>query len=101
MTDIEKRAESSVTFKKFEDGIDEKDVFLHNVLMQGRREGYIKGAKEQKAIDDDHFRSLTQKLIDKACKWLEMKQAHIVSESGVWLMWTAFIKDFRKALEEE
>lgn len=101
METIEERAESSVTFRKFGEGMDEKDVFLHNVLMHGRREGYIKGAKEQKAIDDDHFRILTQKLIDKACKWLEMKQAHIVSESGVWLMWTAFLKDFRKDIEEE
>lgn len=41
-----------------------------------------------------------KELIDKVWKWLEENQAHIVSETGVWLMWTAFEKDFRKAMED-
>lgn len=37
----------------------------------GFRGGYIKGATEQKDIDEDHFREAKKMLIDKACKWLE------------------------------
>lgn len=89
------------------------------------RDGYIKGATEQKAIYEkriaelesfveratklieaekafrEHLEAKEKKQIDKACEWLEENQAHIVSESGVWLMWTAFLKDFRKAMEAE
>lgn len=32
------------------------------------RYGYLSGAAEQKAIDDDHFREVTKMLIDKACE---------------------------------
>lgn len=32
---------------------------------------YIEIAKEQKAIDDDHFREVTQKVINKAVKWVD------------------------------
>ena len=33
--------------------------------------GKIRGEKEQKAIDDYHLREVTQKVIDKAVKWVD------------------------------
>ena len=100
MTDIEKRAESSVAFTKFEEGMDEKDVFLHNILMQGRREGYIMGAKEQKVIDDDHLREATKMVIDKACEWLVKNNINYTTMDGDVIPAYNVVQGLRRATEE-
>lgn len=38
-----------------------------------KREAYIKGAKEQKALDEDHLREVKKKVINKACEIYEKK----------------------------
>ena len=86
MITIEERAEASVTFKKVGGDMAENDVFIHNIHAEGKREGYIKGATEQKAID-----------IEKACEWLEtyMEGLGYIDE---WCREGE--DDFKKAMEE-
>ena len=48
----------------------------------------------------EHLEAKEKNIINKAWRWMEENQAHIISESGVWLMWTAFEDAFRKAMEE-
>ena len=38
-------------------------------LCIGWDNGYIQGATEQQAIDDDHLREVRKMVIDKACEW--------------------------------
>lgn len=78
MTDIKKRALDYLSY--------ERDFLGMNFSGKMVCRAYVKGAEEQKAID-----------IDKACKWLMRQYAEddmdMVSAS-------AFINDFRKAMEE-
>lgn len=86
------------------------------------KDGYIKGATEQKQIDDQHMLHLVdaceqdkQLLIDKACEWLEKNavkyigllfSSHIRDEDGserVEVRGSVNMKlydDFRKAMKE-
>ena len=39
--------------------------------------GYLKGATDQKAIDDDHLREVKKMVIDKACRWLKRRYPEV------------------------
>lgn len=112
MKTLEERAEEWATFNHTRVAFD----------TRLRKEGYIQGATEQKAIDDiriaelesfveratlmmemekakrEHLESVNKGLIDEACEWLMKFYAEddmdMVSAS-------AFINDFRKAMEDK
>lgn len=55
--------------------------------------GYIKGATDQKAIDDDHLREVKKMLIDRAYSWL----VHNLDDDRAFVVW----RDFKKFMMEE
>ncbi len=73
------------------------------------RDGYIKGATDQKAIDDEEYRKdmryvgvKREELIDRACDYL---RAHIdpklvIYHDNTWRSLDEFIEQFRKAMKE-
>lgn len=64
-------------------------------LCVGWDNGYIQGAKEQKAIDDKVLEERKAKWIKKACKWwnMEMREVNYGTYDGA-------IEAFRKEMEE-
>lgn len=58
-------------------------------------EGYIQGAKEQKAIDDAYFADASKIVIDKAWRWIELYR-------NMEVHWTLeqMEEHFRKNMEE-
>lgn len=68
--------------------------------------GKIRGKKEQEAIDDNHFREATQKVIDKASEVYEKKLRElkrILNDkygAGDIISIGGSLIDFRKAVEE-
>lgn len=85
MATIEERANLSA-IEDSEKGRHRDEYYISALAdhESGFREGYIKGATEQKAID-----------IDKACEWLKM---HLAEWS---LIDDMDLENFRKAMEEE
>lgn len=67
-------------------------------------DGYIQGATEQKALDKDHFREATQKVIDKACEWIINTYLgdYVTDEYGNGGIGdnVKLAEDFRKAMED-
>ena len=79
---------------------------LERVMKRG---AYIRGAKDQKAIDDaeKHYQQGYHDAVERACDWLkkelqylamdEVKDNFYKNEFKVILKW---LQDFRKAMEE-
>lgn len=111
MKTIEERAEASVTFKKVGGDLADNDVFIHNIHAEGKREGYIQGATEQKAIDDKLYEDIIanectasyesgleqgrRDIIEKAYEWLKNWML-----SSRWYTMEESLEMFRKAMEE-
>lgn len=111
MATIEERAKT-----RGAEPLTEEDVkVLHNVrgALSAFEVGYILGATEQKAIDDNHLREVKEMVIDKACEWLEShfrdienpdfysKRNHPTDIESMY-HWSVkeLVDDFRKAMEE-
>ena len=93
----EERAELALRIYTSED-IPQYDEYAEGVQAgqaYGFKDGYIVGAEEQKAIDEDHLREVKKMLIEKACKWwnMEMREVDYGTYDGA-------IEAFRKAMEE-
>lgn len=69
------------------------EMGAHPYSCQAMIDALIKGIEigkaEQKKIDDDHLREVTKKLIERACKWFELRYDDNI---------TTYL---RKAMEEE
>lgn len=82
------------------------DMGGHPYSVSGMADALMKGVEigreEQKAIDDDHFREVTQKVIDKAIQYWDARLRELKQEirEGYDISRTKELIDFKKAMEE-
>lgn len=71
--------------------------------MEEGREGYIKGAEEQRVKDEEIAKRMVEeqraKDIERACQWIFLNIGAYVNEQG-YVETHVLEKDFRKAMEE-
>lgn len=65
-------------------------------------DGYIQGDADRKAIEDDHLREVTQKVIDKAIQYWDARLRELKQEirEGYDISRPRELIDFKKAMEE-